>query len=1056
MFEAKALFEPEFIQQSPTRLWKTISPQYSVDESALLAQLADLARPSPQQLAVVTRRATDLVEQVRAREDSIHMIDSMLLQYSLDTREGILLMCLAEALMRIPDSETADALIRDKLSVAEWERHLKQSDSLLVNASTWGLMLTGKVVTLGKSEDGRPASVIGRLVKKMGEPLIRQAVNQAMKIMGEHFVLGRTIAEALRNGRKPREKGYTYSFDMLGEAALTESDAQKYLASYLAAVSSVGQEQKGGYKGPRPTVSIKLSALHPRYEVANETRVLKELFDSVLELIRTARSLNVGITIDAEEQDRLELSLKLFEKLYRHPDCQGWGAFGLVVQAYGKRALPVLAWLAALAKEQGDEIPVRLVKGAYWDSEIKLCQQSGYSGYPVYTRKEATDVAYLVCARFLLSDPVKGAIYPQFATHNAHTVASILSIAEHKHYEFQRLHGMGDALYNTVLDQEKPDVRIYAPVGSHKDLLPYLVRRLLENGANSSFVHRLVDARTPVKDLVHHPVTVLEKHSSLANDRIPLPVDIFGKDRVNSMGVNIDIESQWQPFSESVQKFMGQTWHKGPVISGQKVETEKVVDVQCPYQLSELAGRLHFAGEKEVDQAISVAHKAFDRWHKIPVETRAQSLEKLADLLEANLEELVALCHKEAGKTIHDSIDEVREAVDFCRYYANQAREKFSAPQVMPGPTGESNELYLTGRGVFLCISPWNFPLAIFLGQVVAALACGNTVVAKPAEQTTLIAARAVEMMLEAGVPADVIQLVPGEGKDIGHQLTADPRIAGVAFTGSTQTARLINQTLAAREGAIIPLIAETGGQNAMIADSTALPEQVVNDVVQSAFASAGQRCSALRVLYVQEDIADRIEDLLVGAMAELKVGHPALQETDLGPVISEIALKGLQAHIDRMKQEARLIAEVDLGAECNEGYFIAPVAFEIESISQLEKEHFGPILHLIRYKASELDKVIQEINGTGYGLTLGVHSRNEATSSYIEQSLKVGNAYINRNQIGAVVGVQPFGGQGLSGTGPKAGGPHYLYRFSTERTRTINTTAVGGNATLLSLGAGL
>ncbi|WOG29017.1 bifunctional proline dehydrogenase/L-glutamate gamma-semialdehyde dehydrogenase PutA [Endozoicomonas sp. 8E] len=1055
MFEANAVFKPEFIQQSPARLWKTISPQYSVDESALLAQLADLARPDPQQLAAVTRRATDLVEQVRAREDSIHMIDSMLLQYSLDTREGILLMCLAEALMRIPDSETADALIRDKLSVAEWERHLKQSDSLLVNASTWGLMLTGKVVTLGKSEDGRPASVIGRLVKKMGEPVIRQAVNQAMKIMGEHFVLGRTIAEALKNGRKPREKGYTYSFDMLGEAALTESDAQKYLASYLAAVRSVGQEQKGGYKGPRPTVSIKLSALHPRYEVANETRVLKELFNSVLELIRSARSLNVGITIDAEEQDRLELSLKLFEKLYRHPDCQGWGGFGLVVQAYGKRALPVLAWLAALAKEQGDEIPVRLVKGAYWDSEIKLCQQSGYSGYPVYTRKEATDVAYLVCARFLLSDPVKGAIYPQFATHNAHTVASILSMAEHKHFEFQRLHGMGDALYNTVLDQEKTDVRIYAPVGSHKDLLPYLVRRLLENGANSSFVHRLVDARTPVKDLVPHPVSVLEQHSSLANDQIPLPVDIFGKDRVNSMGVNIDIESQWQPFSELIQKFMSQIWHKGPVISGQKVETEKAVDVQCPYQLSELAGRLHYAGEKEVDQAISVAHKAFDRWSQTPVETRAQSLEKLADLLEANLEELVALCHKEAGKTIHDSIDEVREAVDFCRYYANQAREKFSAPQVMPGPTGESNELYLTGRGVFLCISPWNFPLAIFLGQVVAALACGNTVVAKPAEQTTLIAARAVEMMLEAGVPADVIQLVTGEGKDIGHQLTADPRIAGVAFTGSTQTARLINQTLAAREGAIIPLIAETGGQNAMIVDSTALPEQVVNDVVQSAFASAGQRCSALRVLYVQEDIADRIEDLLVGAMAELKVGNPALHETDLGPVISEVALKGLQAHVDRMKQEARLIAEVDLGTECNEGYFIGPVAFEIESINQLEKEQFGPILHLVRYKASELDKVIQEINGTGYGLTLGVHSRNEATSSYIEQSLKVGNAYINRNQIGAVVGVQPFGGQGLSGTGPKAGGPHYLYRFATERTRTINTTAVGGNATLLSLGAG-
>ena len=1055
MFEANVVFKPEFIQESPAKLWKAISPQYCVDESAWLAQLADLARPEPQQLAAVTRRATDLVEQVRAREDSIHMIDSMLLQYSLDTREGILLMCLAEALMRIPDSDTADALIRDKLSVAEWESHLKQSDSVLVNASTWGLMLTGKVVTLDKTEDGRPGSVIGRLVKKMGEPVIRQAVNQAMKIMGEHFVLGRTIEEALKNGRKPREKGYTYSFDMLGEAALTARDAEKYLASYLAAVKSVGKEKSGGYKGPRPTVSIKLSALHPRYEVANEARVLKELFDSVLGLIRTARSLDVGITIDAEEQDRLELSLKLFEKLYRHSDSQGWGGFGLVVQAYGKRALPVLAWLAALAKEQGDEIPVRLVKGAYWDSEIKLCQQSGHSGYPVYTRKEATDIAYLVCARFLLSNPVKGAIYPQFATHNAHTVASILSMAEHEHFEFQRLHGMGDALYNTVLDQEKSHVRIYAPVGSHKDLLPYLVRRLLENGANSSFVHRLVDAKTPVVDLVHHPVTVLEQHSSLANDRIPLPVDIFGEDRVNSMGVNIDIESQWQPFSESIQKFMTNVWHKGPVISGQQVETEKAVDVHCPYQLSELAGRLHYAGEKEVDQAISAAHKAFDSWNQTPVETRAQSLEKLADLLEANLEELVALCHKEAGKTIHDSIDEVREAVDFCRYYANQAREKFSAPQVMPGPTGESNELYLTGRGVFLCISPWNFPLAIFLGQVVAALASGNTVVAKPAEQTTLIAARAVDMMLEAGIPGDVIQLVPGEGKDIGHQLTADLRIAGVAFTGSTQTARLINQTLAVREGAIVPLIAETGGQNAMIVDSTALPEQVVNDVVQSAFASAGQRCSALRVLYVQEDIADRIEDLLVGAMAELKVGNPSLHETDLGPVISEVAQKGLQAHVDRMKQEARLIAQVDMGAECNEGFFIAPVAFEIESISQLDKEQFGPILHVIRYKASNLDKVIQEINNTGYGLTLGVHSRNEATSSYIEQSLKVGNAYINRNQIGAVVGVQPFGGQGLSGTGPKAGGPHYLYRFATERTRSINTTAVGGNATLLSLGAG-
>ncbi|MRI31825.1 bifunctional proline dehydrogenase/L-glutamate gamma-semialdehyde dehydrogenase [Endozoicomonas sp. OPT23] len=1057
MFEAKAVFGPDFIQAGSAELWQHISPLYSVDESAWLEQLLELAKPEPQQLATVTRRTTKLVEQVRAREDAIHMIDSMLLQYSLDTREGILLMCLAEALMRIPDAETADALIRDKISVAEWEKHIKQSDSLLVNASTWGLMLTGKVVTLDKKEDGRPGNVISRLVKKMGEPVIRQAVNQAMKIMGEHFVLGRTIEEALKNGSKPREKGYTYSFDMLGEAALTADDAQKYLESYRAAIQSVGKE-KSNSKSPRPTVSIKLSALHPRYEVANEQRVLTELFDSVRGLIREARALNVGITIDAEEQDRLELSLKLFEKLYRHVDCKGWGDFGLVVQAYGKRALPVLAWLSALSAEQGDRIPVRLVKGAYWDSEIKLCQQNGLSGYPVYTRKEATDVAYLVCARYLLSEQTAGRIYPQFASHNAHTVASILNLAEQSNdseFEFQRLHGMGDALYNTVLDQEQSNVRIYAPVGSHKDLLPYLVRRLLENGANSSFVHRLVDAKTPVEDLVHHPASLLAANTSLANDRIPLPVDIFGESRKNSMGVNIDIEHEWQSFSESVGQFMGNSWQKGPIISGQQLESGKAVEIACPYKLNEITGQLHYASSEAIDRAIELADQAFDDWNNTPVDVRASYLETLADRMEENLHELVALCHKEAGKTIHDSIDEIREAVDFCRYYAIQAREKFAQPQLMPGPTGESNELYLTGRGVFVCISPWNFPLAIFLGQVTAALAAGNTVIAKPAEQTSLIAARAVELMLESGVPANAIQLVTGAGREVGQQLTSDHRIAGVAFTGSTQTAKVINQTLAARSGAILPLIAETGGQNAMIVDSTALPEQVINDVVQSAFASAGQRCSALRVLYVQDDIADRVIDLLKGAMAELKVGNPALHETDLGPVISDVALEGLATHVKRMKAEAKLIAEVELGAECSQGYFIAPVAFEIDSISQLEKEQFGPILHLVRYKASELNKVVADINATGYGLTVGIHSRNEATAAYLDQNLRVGNVYINRNQIGAVVGVQPFGGQGLSGTGPKAGGPHYLIRFATERTRSINTTAVGGNATLLSLGSG-
>ncbi|MGB1270627.1 MAG: bifunctional proline dehydrogenase/L-glutamate gamma-semialdehyde dehydrogenase PutA [Endozoicomonas sp.] len=1057
MFQAIDAFTPAFVSQSPEALWQHISPHYAVDENPWLQQLLEIMEPDSAQYPVIASRASSLIEAVRASDNAIHMIDALLLQYSLDTREGILLMCLAEALMRIPDAKTADALIRDKLSVADWKKHLSQSDSLLVNASTWGLLLTGKVVSQDASEDGSSSGIIGRLVNRLGEPVIRQAVNQAMKIMGRHFVLGRTIEEALKNGQKPREKGYTYSFDMLGESALTGSDARKYHQEYLEAIRSVAAEPDSG-NGTRPGISIKLSALHPRYETAQKKRVMKELLPSVLELIRVARAGNVAITMDAEEQDRHELFLEVFEQLYHHPDCQGWGGFGLVVQAYGKRALPTLCWLSALAREQGDLIPVRLVKGAYWDSEIKLCQQQGLEGYPVYTRKEATDVAYLICARFLLGQAGQGKIYPQFASHNAHTVASVLIMAEQEgreDYEFQRLHGMGDALYNRVLEKEQQTVRIYAPVGSHKDLLPYLVRRLLENGANSSFVHRLVDARTPVSDLIHHPAETLSGHSSLGNDRIPLPPSIFGDGRKNSSGINLDIDCQWQAFHSKVKEFMGHRWHKGPVINGQQVTTDQVFEVVCPYQNNETAGSLHWASEPEIEQAVVVASSAFSSWNSTAVEARAKGLESLADLLETHREELVALCHREAGKTLHDAIDEVREAVDFCRYYAGQARERFSGPLVMPGPTGESNELWLSGRGVFLCISPWNFPLAIFLGQVSAALAAGNTVIAKPAEQTSLIAARAVELMLEAGIPAGAIQLLPGSGSEIGNRLLSDSRIAGVAFTGSTETARVINQALASRSGAIVPLIAETGGQNAMIVDSTALPEQVVRDVVMSAFGSAGQRCSALRVLYLQRDIAGRVLELLEGAMAELSVGNPSLHKTDLGPVIDEKARSGLQAHIQRMKQEGQLLAECELSTACRDGYFVAPVAFEIDHIGVLEKEQFGPILHVIRYRANELDTVIDQINNTGYGLTLGVHSRNEVTAQFIQERVKAGNVYINRNQIGAVVGVQPFGGQGLSGTGPKAGGPNYLTRFATERTITNNTTAVGGNATLLSLGNG-
>ncbi|UZE94774.1 bifunctional proline dehydrogenase/L-glutamate gamma-semialdehyde dehydrogenase PutA [Alkalimarinus alittae] len=1069
MFKAVDSTNPQFMMQSAAELKQYISSNYCVDENSYLEQLLALVKTDDTKS--IAEQATRLIEQVRAQDGSVHMIDSLLLQYSLDTQEGILLMCLAEALMRVPDSETAEALISDRLGVADWKKHLKKSESVLVNAATWGLMLTGKVVILDRKINGTPANVINRLVKRLGESVIRKAMHQAMSVMGKHFVLGRDIEEAFKNAQKNLSEGYTYSFDMLGEAALTRSDADKYLKDYQTAIARIGQYNAqlsdthndtntvthGGKNILHPSISIKFSALHPRYEEGQKHRVITELYQSALTLIKQARQLNVGITIDAEEMDRLELSLTLFEKLYQSDEVKGWGNFGLVVQAYSKRALPVLTWLTALSREQGDLIPLRLVKGAYWDTEIKLSQQAGLTEYPVFTRKEATDVSYLACAHFLFSDEVRGRIYPQFATHNAHTVASIKSIATHDHYEFQRLHGMGDALYHIVLksnqsDQKANKVRIYAPVGAHADLLPYLVRRLLENGANSSFVHRLVDANTPISSLVHHPMEVLWKQSPLRNNKIPLPSDIFGKERKNSSGINIDIASQWTPFNTQVSRFMTKQWQGGAIINGEAPSTGRVIEIKCPYRLSSIVGHVTWTDEAGVETAIESAYSAFEQWYKTPVEARARYLEKMADLIEANTPELVALCHREAGKIIQDSIDEIREAVDFCRYYAHQARVHFATPLVMPGPTGESNELYFQGRGVFACISPWNFPLAIFIGQVAAALVAGNTVIAKPAEQTTLIASLAVNLLHEAGIPKDVVQLLAGEGSVVGNAITQDDRIAGVAFTGSTATALRINRNLAARSGAIAPLIAETGGQNAMIVDSTALPEQVIKDVVESAFKSAGQRCSALRVLYIQKDVAPRMIALLKGAMAELSLGDPSLHATDVGPVIDSNAKNMLLDHIENMRKNAMVIYETNMPASLKKEHFVAPIAFKIENMSQLEKEHFGPILHVITYEASELDQVIKQINDSGYGLTLGIHTRNETTARYIDSKVRVGNVYINRNQIGAAVGVQPFGGQGLSGTGPKAGGPRYLFRFATERTRTINTTAVGGNATLLSL----
>ncbi|EKE83702.1 bifunctional proline dehydrogenase/L-glutamate gamma-semialdehyde dehydrogenase PutA [Idiomarina xiamenensis] len=1054
MFKASEVLTQSHQGSDLELLQKAITDNYIVDENAYMEELMSLVPDDDDTVSAVTERATKLVEQVRGSTDD-NMVDAFLQEYSLDTKEGIMLMCLAEALLRIPDATTADALIQDRLSAGDWQKHMGKSASWLVNSGTWALALTNNVINPTGTAMETPRNSFRRMLRRLGSPIVRKATYTAMRIMGKQFVLGRNIHEALKESRDNRDKGYTHAYDMLGEAALTMRDADRYFDDYVNSIKTVAKEDFNNPDAPRPTISIKLSALHPRYDAANHERVLTELASRLTELVKLAKEADVGVTIDAEEADRHELSMELFEKVYRSGVCKGWPRFGLVVQAYSKRALPTLCWITALARECGDEIPVRLVKGAYWDTEIKLCQQNGLSGYPVFTRKAGTDVSYLACARYLLSDDTDGAIYPQFATHNAQTVVSIqhMNQVHKRRIEFQRLHGMGQALYDTLLEQQSDlTVRIYAPVGQHKDLLPYLVRRLLENGANSSFVHKLLDPQTPVKELVVHPMTTLAQRPSLANHKIPLPADIYGE-RKNSAGLNMNIHSQADDFLAAVQQYRDKQWQAGPIVNGETVDTEHSVSITSPQNLQQQVGRIYWGDKKLSEKALTAANKAYKRWRDTSADERATALEKWADLLEANFNELIALCSLEAGKGLQDGIDEVREAVDFCRYYATQARELMGGPIKLPGPTGETNELMVEGRGTFICISPWNFPLAIFTGQVAAALVTGNCVIAKPAEQTGLIAYRAVQLALEAGIPGDVLHYMPGSGAEVGSYLTSQEEIGGVCFTGSTYTAQAINRALAARTGAIVPLIAETGGQNCMMVDSTALPEQVVTDVVGSAFKSAGQRCSALRVLYVQDDIADRVIDLLKGAMAELKVGDPMLHETDVGPVIDGVAKSNLEQHISDIQQAGRLIARAPMPDETQQGTYVAPTAIEIDSISQLVKENFGPILHVIRYKTSELDKVVDSINGTGFGLTFGIHSRNETFSYDIASRIDVGNVYINRNQIGAVVGVQPFGGRGMSGTGPKAGGPHYLHRFITEKTRTDNITAVGGNATLLSLG---
>ncbi|KFZ30235.1 pyrroline-5-carboxylate dehydrogenase [Pseudidiomarina salinarum] len=1054
MFKASEVLAAQYSDADLGRLQQAITDNYLIDENAYVKELMELVPSDEESLDKVTERTAKLVKTVRERADG-GGVDAFLQEYSLDTKEGIILMCLAEALLRVPDAATADALIQDRLSGGDWHKHMGQSGSWLVNSGSWSLALTNSVINPTGQPMETPRGVFRRLIRRLGMPVVRTATYAAMRIMGKQFVLGRTIEEALKNSRANRTKGYTHAYDMLGEAALTSADARRYHADYVNSIKVVAKENFNNPKAPRPTISIKLSALHPRYEMANRDRVLIELAQSLSDLVKLAKDADVGVTIDAEEADRHELSLELFEKVYRSGVCKDWPRFGLVVQAYSKRALPTLCWLTALAREGGDEIPVRLVKGAYWDTEIKLSQMNGLTAYPVFTRKANTDVSYLACAHYLLSDASDGALYPQFATHNAQSVMAIRHLNEKykRRIEFQRLHGMGADLYDTLLDED-PDttVRIYAPVGAHKDLLPYLVRRLLENGANTSFVHKLLDPTVPVDQLSKHPVHTLAQFDTYANSKIPMPTQIFS-DRKNSLGLNMNVHSQADDFIAAVQQYRDKQWQGGPIVNGDVVDAHHRVSISSPQEMDRTVGTISWGDKALAEKALESANAAYRRWRDTDVEIRAKALEKFADLMEANRDELIALCSLEGGKSLQDGIDEIREAVDFCRYYAVQARELMSEPTELPGPTGEDNELFLQGRGTFICISPWNFPVAIFVGQVVAALVTGNCVIAKPAEQTGLVAFRTVQLALEAGIPGDVLHFMPGSGAEIGSYLVSQEDIGGVCFTGSTYTAQAINRALAARTGNIVPLIAETGGQNAMLIDSTALPEQAVTDIVGSAFKSAGQRCSALRVLYVQDDIADRVIELLKGAMAELKVGDPMLHETDVGPVIDGVSKTNLERHISDITQTGRLIGRAQLPEYTQGGLFVAPTAIEIDNINQLVKENFGPILHVIRYKTSELDDVIKSINNTGFGLTFGIHSRNETFAYDVARRIDVGNVYINRNQIGAVVGVQPFGGRGRSGTGPKAGGPHYLTRFITEKTRSNNITAVGGNATLLSLG---
>lgn len=971
--------------------------------------------------------ALSFVELCRANPDKQSLFDAFLQEYSLSSHEGVVLMCLAEALLRVPDTDTIDHLIAEEIHLGQWRKHIGNSNELLVNAASVGLSLSNKILGNKQSNDDAPNGWFHKLIQRLGEPVVRGATLQAMKLMGQQYVLGTDIKEATERGREINAPGTRFSFDMLGEAARTYEDAAKFHDAYLSAIRSIGNDNNHSDVNAADGISVKLSALHPRYEFSQHQRVIDELLPSVLALAVEAKKFNIGLTIDAEEAARLDIELDVFEGLAFAPELAGWDGLGFVLQAYQKRALSVVDWLVELAKSSERKLKVRLVKGAYWDAEIKHAQEMGVAEFPVFTRKAHTDLSYQVCAGKLLDN--RDVIYPQFATHNAYTVALIMQMAgtDTSTFEFQRLHGMGDLLYKQIRESTGAvwPLRVYAPVGVHRDLLPYLVRRLLENGANGSFINQFLDEDVAAADLVQNVEATISKAQGKRNTQIPLALDIFnafGEKRDNSRGIDLDDPLAFDIVAQKVSEFAPEKWRAGPIINGEML-TDNAHGCYSPADTSKLIGHCSHATAEDVAAAMNSAADAYPDWQATTCEQRALILDAVADLLEAQTEELTTLISFEGGRTLNDGISEVREAVDFCRYYALQIRYLTS-----DSPTQVK---LAQGQGVFVCISPWNFPLAIFVGQVVAALVTGNTVVAKPAEQSPLIAAQAIKLMHKAGVPHNVLHLLTGSGRELGPLLMADKRVAGVAFTGSNATAQSIQGDLIKRGTELPPFIAETGGQNVMLVDSTALPEQVIDDVIQSAFLSAGQRCSALRVLYIQQDIADDLLNMLKGALDTLQIGRPWKLSTDIGPVIDDKALVTLNEHCEKMTKQATLVAKAKAPEVDVEGYYMRPHVFEIEHINELDKEVFGPVLHVIRYRAQDLDRVLDDINNTGYGLTLGVHSRLNEFADKVFRNTHVGNTYINRNMVGAVVGVNPFGGQGLSGTGFKAGGPHYLLRFT-------------------------